>query len=101
MNFHIKIFLRHDKIFHKILQQLISVCVFYNTAFGTPYLNEEDVPIGPTFDPDGVPENIWYLSSTTSLYLECLAIGNPQPVYRWLRGTTDSTITEEVDTHLW
>lgn len=65
-------------------------------TFGTPYLNEEDVPIGPTFDPDGVPENIWYLSSTTSLYLECLAIGNPQPVYRWLRGTTDSTITEEV-----
>lgn len=43
-----------------------------------------------------MPENIWFLKSTRSLYLECLAIGYPQPTYKWLRGPTFEQISEEV-----
>lgn len=67
-------------------------------TFGTPYLNLDETANGPTFDPDGVPDNIWFLTSTKSLYLECLAIGHPQPTYKWFRGPTFEQISEEVKT---
>ncbi|VDI31183.1 contactin 1 [Mytilus galloprovincialis] len=67
-------------------------------TFGTPYLNLDETANGPIFDSDGVPENIWFLKSTRSLYLECLAIGYPQPTYKWLRGPTFEQISEEVKT---
>ncbi|XP_033733022.1 contactin-like [Pecten maximus] len=62
--------------------------------FGTYVTSEVDMLYGPQFTK--MPEDVIMIQSSKQAYVECRAMGNPSPTYRWFRGDDERNINEEV-----
>ena len=67
---------------------------FIFPAFGTAFRSLDDVQRGPTFiqQPYDVEVFVGYM---TSVHLDCLAQGKPNPEYTWMRGNTEIDKTNQ------
>ncbi|XP_021368821.1 contactin-like [Mizuhopecten yessoensis] len=62
--------------------------------FGTYITDEEAMTYGPQFTK--MPEDVIMIAASKQAYVDCRAMGNPPPTYRWFRGDDERQINEEV-----
>ncbi|CAI9735420.1 contactin-like [Octopus vulgaris] len=65
--------------------------------YGTNYSNPNDIPRGPKIIKE--PEDLVIVTGESSAFIECIAMGNPKPTYKWYREVfTREEVSWKIDT---
>lgn len=78
-----------------LLQKIASpscfnICYFYSTGYGKLVRNPNEIRKGPNITIDATDTVI--IKSSKYVFLECVADGNPRPVYKWHRFQDNGTV---------